>query len=245
MDPTAASPPAWLPKLQRLLLVSDDLEEMLRRVTMLGAATMPPDTSCVIAVEPPGRSLVVVGSDAGALAVGMTDWTHREGPHLAVTSSGKAVYSPDISTEGRWSAFVIEARARGIRCALTCPIQGPDGVMGVLSLYATRPDAYDEVAQRRAQGIADGIAGVITVAGRFADQIMLTEDLRQALESRAVIDQAIGVIMAENRCSRAEAFGILRSASQNRNAKLRDVAANLVQSITGHEATPGPFGPRP
>jgi GAF domain-containing protein len=244
MDRTDAAPPDWLPELQRLLSVGEDFEGLLRRVTVLGAAAMPAGTSCVIAVEPPGRPLVAVGSDAGALAVGKIDWTHREGPHLAVTSTGRCVYTPDISTEERWSAFVIEARARGIRCALTCPLQGADGVMGVLSLYATRPRAYDEVAQRRAQGMADAISGVITLAGRLADQIVLTEDLRQALQSRAAIDQAVGVIMAENRCSRAEAFGILRAASQNRNAKLRDVAVNLVQSITGHEPVPGPFGPR-
>jgi hypothetical protein len=146
--------------------------------------------------------------------------------------------------DGRWSAFAIEARARDIRCALSCPIHGPDDVMGVLSLYATRADAYDEDARRQAQGMADSIAGVITLAVRLADQVELTGDLRQALASRAVIDQAIGVIMAENRCSREEAFGILRSASQNRNAKLRDVAAGLVQSVTGHDAVPGPFCPR-
>jgi GAF domain-containing protein len=244
MNSTVASPPVWLPELQRLLSVSEDLEDLLRRVTVLAAAVMPADTSCVIAVEPPGRPLVVVGSEAASLAVGTTDWTHREGPHLVVTSTGRSAYSPDISKEGRWSAFVIEARARGIRCALTCPIQGPDEVMGVLSLYATRPHAYDEIVQRRAQGMADSVAGVITLAARLTDQIVLNEDLHQALVSRAVIDQAIGVIMAENRCSRVEAFGILRSASQNRNAKLRDVAANLVQSITGHEPMPGPFGPR-
>lgn len=244
MNPTVASPPAWLPQLQRLLLDGADLADLLQRVVDLGATAVAAGSSCVIAVEPPGRPPIVVGSDEASLTVGTIDWTHREGQHLAVTSTGKSVYSPDLTLEERWSAFVIEALARDIRCAMSSPIYGPDGVMGVLSLYAMRTHVYDEAVQRQAQSMADCIAAVITLAGRLDDQIRLTEDLRRALASRAVIDQAIGVIMAENRCSRAEAFGILRSASRNRNAKVRDVAAGLVQSITGHEAMPGPFGSR-
>jgi GAF domain-containing protein len=198
----------------------------------------------VIAVEPPGRQLIVVGSDECSLAVGKTDWTHREGPHLAVVTTGRPAYSPDLAREGRWSAFAIEARARNIRCALSVPIQGPAEVMGVLSLYATRAHAYDEKTQRQAQGMADTIAGVITMASKLAEQIQLNDDLRLALVSRSVIDQAIGVIMAENRCDREVAFEILRRASQNRNVKLREVAAHLVRAVTGHEPAPGPFEPR-
>jgi GAF domain-containing protein len=244
MDPTVASPPVWLCQLQQLLLVGGDLEDVLERVTVLGAATMRADSSCVIAVEPPARPLIVVGSDESALAVGKTDWIHREGPHLAVLTTRRSAYSPDLALEGRWSAFAIEARARNICCALSVPIQGPAGVMGVLSLYATRAHAYDEEVRRQVQAMADNIACVITISLRLAEQIQLNEDLRLALASRSFIDQAIGVIMAENRCDRETAFDILRRASQNRNVKLREVAANLVRSITGHEPVPGPFCPR-
>jgi GAF domain-containing protein len=244
MEPPVVSPSIWLPEMQRLLLVGRDLEDLLQQVPRVSAAVMPANSSCVIAVESPGRPLVVVGSDEAALAVGTTDWTHREGPHLEVTNTGRAVYTPDITREGRWSAFAIEARARDIRCALSNPIQGPDGVIGVLSSYTTRPHAYDKATQRLAQGFADTVAAVITVMLRLADQMQLTGDLHNTLVSRSVIDQAVGVIMAENRCDRDTAFRILRQASQNRNEKLRAVAADLVHSITGHEPMPGPFSPR-
>jgi GAF domain-containing protein len=205
---------------------------------------MPADSSCVIAVEPPGGQLIVVGSDECALALGKIDWTHREGPHLAVVTTGRPAYSPDLAREGRWSAFAIEARARNICCALSVPIQGPADVMGVLSLYTTRAHAYDEETQRQAQGMVDNIAGAITITLRLAEQIRLNDDLRLALVSRSIIDQAIGVIMAENRCDREVAFDILRRASQNRNVKLREVAAHVVYAVTGHESAPGPFDPR-
>jgi GAF domain-containing protein len=251
MDPTVPSPPPplddvgwWLSELQRQLLASGDLEDFLQRVTALGAAAMPADTSCVIAVEAPGGPLIVAGSDESALAVGKTDCVHREGPHLEVMNTGRSVYSPDLIGAGRWSAFAIEARARSIRCALSIPIQGLTGMVGVLNLYATRADAYDEDARTQAERFAGTIAGSIGIALKLAERLQLNEDLRKALASRSVIDQAIGVIMAENRCDREVAFDVLRRASHNRNVKLREVAADLVLSITGHPPVPGPFGPR-
>ena len=70
---------------------------------------------------------------------------------------------------------------------------------------------------------------------------MLTDQLRASLASRAVIDQAIGVIMAQQRCTATDAFAILRTASQNRNLKLRQVAEQLVTGITGHPPQEPPF----
>jgi ANTAR domain len=69
----------------------------------------------------------------------------------------------------------------------------------------------------------------------------LTTQLRAALASRSVIDQAIGIIMAEQRCTAQQAFEILRIASQNRNAKLRHVAADVITNLTGRPPQPPPF----
>ncbi|HEX5288842.1 MAG TPA: ANTAR domain-containing protein [Streptosporangiaceae bacterium] len=79
---------------------------------------------------------------------------------------------------------------------------------------------------------------------RQAEQADLTEQLRAALASRAVIDQALGVIMGQERCTSARAFEILRSASQNRNIKLREVAASIVTSVSGAPPRQGPFRDR-
>jgi AmiR/NasT family two-component response regulator len=48
-----------------------------------------------------------------------------------------------------------------------------------------------------------------------------------------VIDQALGILMAQQRCSADEAFALLRTHSQNNNRKLRDVAADLITRVTG------------
>lgn len=74
----------------------------------------------------------------------------------------------------------------------------------------------------------------ISDAQEFADQ------MQTAMRSRSVIDQALGIIMGQRHCTADEAFNILRSASQHRNVRLRDVCAQLVASGTGRPpADPG------
>ena len=69
----------------------------------------------------------------------------------------------------------------------------------------------------------------------------LIDQLRASLASRAVIDQAVGVIMGQERCTQDKAFAALRTASQNRNVKLRDIAHEVVLSAGGEPPKPPPF----
>jgi len=55
--------------------------------------------------------------------------------------------------------------------------------------------------------------------------------MQAAMASRAVIEQAKGIVMAQNRCDAETAFSILRRASQGRNDKIRDLASELVERI--------------
>lgn len=64
--------------------------------------------------------------------------------------------------------------------------------------------------------------------------------LEHALRSRSVIDQAIGVLMAQEKCTAEAAFDLLRRHSQNSNRKLRDVAADVITRLTGHPPSEPP-----
>lgn len=59
-----------------------------------------------------------------------------------------------------------------------------------------------------------------------------------------MIDQAIGIITAQQRCDASRAFDLLRRASQNRNIKLRELATEIVEAVGGHAPEPGTFQPR-
>jgi anti-anti-sigma factor len=59
------------------------------------------------------------------------------------------------------------------------------------------------------------------------------EQLQQALVSRPLIDRATGILMAAERCTAEDAWGILRETSQHANVKLRLVAREVVGSVGG------------
>jgi hypothetical protein len=114
-----------------------------------------------------------------------------------------------------------------VTASVPFPACQPDGLLDHVSvLDGDRLAALEGPAELRCQ---------------LAAERKLTTQLRAALTSRAAIDQAIGILMAQQRCTAEQAFEILRTASQNRNVKLRHVAADIVTGLTGHPPQPPPF----
>lgn len=94
--------------------------------------------------------------------------------------------------------------------------------------------------------LRDAAAVLAGIAARDAELRYLTElnaDLRAAMAARGPIDQAIGVIMAESRCTSERAFAVLRAASQRSNEKVSLVARKIVEHVGGTPATEAAFVP--
>jgi hypothetical protein len=114
-------------------------------------------------------------------------------------------------------------------CAsLSLPIEVGERGRGALNLYAGRPHAFTDTDERLARFWAGQASGALSVAWRMAEREAVVDNLSRGMVSRQVIGQAVGLLMAQRRCTADEAFALLRSASQRSNEKLRDVAENLV-----------------
>jgi hypothetical protein len=161
--------------------------------------------------------------------------------HLAVLAAGwlGAGLSCEIMLDrpGRpvigVSSDAVRAAERRAGSSLAVPVAADGLFTGAVKLYSPAAGAFGAVEQRRAESFAAAVAPSLTLAVRQAGQAELTEQLRAALTSRTVIDQAVGILMAQQRCTSAQAFGILRAASQNRNVKLRHIAADVIIGLTG------------
>ena len=135
------------------------------------------------------------------------------------------------SATRRWVEYCAAATVLGVRSSLSVPLHAQGHAPGALNLYADRPDAFGRKEVGRAQAFGAGASRALALAGRLTSAGELASQLRQALVSRTTIDQAIGVVMGQNRCDADAAFDMLRSASQHRNVKLRDVAARVLGSV--------------
>jgi GAF domain-containing protein len=145
-------------------------------------------------------------------------------------ASGEVVEAADLAVEDRWQGYPTIAMAYGILAILSTPLIVAGNPVGVLNLYARTPGAFSAVDRQLAALLAGQAAIAVTAALRHYDEVTLSDHLRIALSSRSVIDQAIGIVMAQRRCSPEEAFGTLRTISQRRNIKHRVVAAELVHA---------------
>lgn len=129
----------------------------------------------------------------------------------------------------------VGSSADGAASSLRVPLALDSENTAILELYSVKPDAFSVDDAEAAAAFAEQASRSLLLALRLARLTGSRDDLAAAMQSRTVIDLAVGAIMAQNRCSRAAAFKILRNTSNNRNMKIRDVAASLISSIAGDE----------
>ena len=246
-SPSAPDPPLMpdlasaYGELQNLLIATADVSDFLHELANLAAAVIEPVASCGITLRRDGQPMTVAASGDLANQVDELQYGRGVGPCLQALHTGEIVAVEDLSAEDRWGDYPVHAIARGVAGSLSVPLIAAGTSVGALNLYTTIAHQFSAAEISQASAFAAQASGALTLVLRQANQAVLEGQLREALSSRAVIDQAIGVVMGERKCSASEAFEVLREASQHRNVKLQAVAAGLIQTMTGHPAQP----PRP
>lgn len=215
--------------LQRLLLSAEGVEEFLDALARQAADVIPGAIACgiTVAATPRTRPLAAT-SDEFAQRIGTIQSEVADGPSSTCLRYGLVVALEDVGADIRWPAFSRRAREEGLGASLSIPILVYDVAVGVLNLYSPALYALRESDSQRARRFADQAAGAVALAQRLSERGEQTRNLENALMSRSIIDQAIGIVMAQARISAPEAFAVLKGRSQNNNTKLRDVAAALV-----------------
>ena len=230
---------AALSELAGLLLSTASFEQLLQGVAELSVRVIEPAATCGITLAQDDRVITVASADALARQLDEQQYEYELGPCLQSLASGEVVEAADLATEKRWQGYPTVAMAQGILAILSTPLIVEGKPVGVLNLYARSAQAFNAVDRQLAGLLAGQAAIVITAALRHYDEITLSDHLRIALSSRSVIDQAIGIVMAQRHCDPDTAFATLRTISQRRNVKLRAVAAELATAIQ----SPSPDNP--
>lgn len=216
--------------LQELLLRTDTLEDFLRELATRAAR----DTNhrCGITVRTDhGQPYTVASSDELSLQLDELQYAGGEGPCLEALATAVPVFVTDMASEVRWGPYPSYARQVGARSSMSYPLISGASAIGALNLYAFAPYLPSVDMQARAARVAEHAAGALALALRIAGHGEMIDNLRTALSSRSTIDQAIGILMAQQRCDARTAFELLRKASQGRNIKLREVAAGIVAGM--------------
>lgn len=227
-------------ELQNLILDGPDVTDFLHQLTVLASA-IGPGTHCGITLRRDGQMATVASSDEIAMRVDEIQYVRGRGPCLEAIHQGTRVEVPDLSHESRWGNYAEYALSNGIRSVVSVPLTVDGQVRGALNLFANTPHAFTEPDIARAEAFTRQAATALTILLRHASHTVLDDELSEALATRAVIDQALGILMVTRKISAHEAFEILRHTSQTTNRKVSTLAAELIETMTGHPPEP----PRP
>jgi GAF domain-containing protein len=178
-----------------------------------------------------------VYTDERSPRVDQVQYDAGTGPCVDAFRTGEVKQIHDTATEERWRAFCDAALDEHIRSTLSVPLDVSGTrteVLGALNLYSEVPDAFDDEARASTQAFAQQAAIVMANARAYWGAKELSDQLQYALESRATIEQAKGIIIGQSRVSPEEAFKLLVRASQRENRKLREIAAEIVDRAQQH-----------
>jgi GAF domain-containing protein len=214
-----------------LLQVTDDVDETMLRVANLACAMIEGCTFCSVS-ELAGATIRTRGAnDNRALDVDGIQYDTRQGPcWVAATERERLVYTANNAEDQRWPDFSRRSAAEvGVFSLLSCRlvIGEPARALGALNMYGDQPAAFERADLQIAMLLAAIAAALLDAAQREAQ-------LTAALETRGLIGQAMGILMAQSDITADEAFGQLRAASQRMNVKLRDLARSIAESSGGN-----------
>jgi hypothetical protein len=154
--------------------------------------------------------------------------THS-GPVIDAVHSGEPQACADTLSDGRWPEFSTAALSRGVRCCCSL-VHEFDDMAVVLTLYSVRPHSLDPDELQLVSLLAAFGGASVASASRYGDAQRTASQLQEAIDARAMVDQAKGILMHAFGCDADQAFEKLRHISQTQHVKLTEVARQIIET---------------
>lgn len=177
------------------------METLLQSMANLTKRVMPgdPEASVTLLIKDEPRTVV----DTGPLALGLDEvqYDRGDGPCLHAARNGVLVEIGDTRVDDRWADYARYVAEHGVRCVLAVPLilDGEEHLAGSLNIYARRPDAFDEASRAVATGFAPYAAVAAGTVQAYCRARETADNLQKALETRAVIEQAKGILIERHK----------------------------------------------
>ena len=207
----------------RTINQSQTLDETLQTIAEVARESVPGfDQVGISALHKNGK--IETKAATGDLVHRLDDiqYSLGEGPCVDTLHDKVIVEAPDLRHDQRWPRYVPRAVAEGLKAQLAVKLYLDDqGTLGGLNIYSTTREDIDPEAVHTAELFAAHAA----IALGYAQE---RQNLNEALHSRKIIGQAIGLVMERYQLPEDRAFAFLVRASSHANIKLRDIAQTMV-----------------
>ena len=217
-----------LDRLSRLAAGNLELESLLTRVASYAVQAIPGADGAGLTLLEQDRSDTVVATAEFVSEIDAIQYGIGEGPCISAAADGQPVLSGSLGGDPRWPRFGGRIARMGVHSVVSLPLVTPDGVVGAMNVYAHGKNAFDERAAELGMIFAAPAAIAVQNAHALAQTRRLAEQLQAALESRGVVDRAVGIMMSRSGGTETEAMERLRELSQTQHRKLVVVARSIV-----------------
>jgi GAF domain-containing protein len=229
-DPAAVAVQSAFDELGRISFAEHSLESVLHTVTELAGGVLPgqPVTSVTI-LRDRGPSTVASSGDL-ALQLDLVQYRLGDGPCVSAAATGRAAEILDTRAATRWPAFAGIAAQHGCDAVLSVPLPVQERLQGALNVYARQSAASSAGTRDLVTRFATYAAVPVSNMYLYESAVARAGHLQAALDSRAVIDQAKGILMERFKMTADQAFQALARVSMERNIKVREVASQFVET---------------
>ncbi|MET3370128.1 UNVERIFIED_CONTAM: transcriptional regulator with GAF, ATPase, and Fis domain [Jeotgalibacillus campisalis] len=243
---TAAAWSADFEQLSDLIAETEDIKAFLDGMACLAAKVVSRSAGtrveCAVTLGRHKRPGAIGGSTDKAVVLDRIEQSLGEGPCIDALINGHPVLLNDAHASSQWGEYCSALSAANVHSALGVPLALAEDGAAVLTFFSAAAGSFTRDVIAEALTFSELASKALRVALRLTSLNELAHHLDAAAKSRSVIDTACGVIIAQNGCTQDEAFAILRKASSDRNQKLHDLAAALVDGVGHQQPVPGRGG---
>jgi GAF domain-containing protein len=215
-------------------LGDQSLTETMTQIAALAVSAVPGADGAGLTAMESERPLLIAASTDFVTAVDRVQYGLAEGPCIEAARMRRTQVCGSLGGEKRWPRFGPRAGRLGVHSALSLPLVVADRTVGSLNVYGRNHDAFTPHAVSIGERFSAPAAVTVANALLLEQSRRLTRQLEQALGSRTVIDQAVGILMSRSGATAGEAFETLKAISQAEGKKLVEVSTTLVTQAVAH-----------
>ena len=206
-----------------------DALDFLSTLTERSVELLHADAAGVILNDLRGGLRVVASTTDEAEVLELFELQNDEGPCLDCFNSGRAVVNVGLpAARTRWPQFTAAAAGVGYQSAHAIPLRLRSAVIGAMNLFSVAVVELTDEDVALAQALAD-IATIGLLQERAVRQSgLIAEQLQTALNSRILIEQAKGVLLASAGIGVDRAFQLMRDYSRRHQEPVKTVARRLI-----------------
>ena len=214
--------------LSRLAPARLSLDSLLTRVAHYAVQAIPGADGAGLTLLEAGRGNTLVATAPFVSEIDAVQYGIGQGPCIMAAREGRTIISGSLGSDPRWRQFGGRVARMGVHSAVSLPLVTPEGVVGAMNVYAHAKHAFDE----RAAELGGVFAGPAAIAVENAHVLERTRrlalHLQVTLDTRMVIERAVGIMMSRSGIDEVEALDRLKTLSQHEHEKLVVIAQNLV-----------------